>query len=110
MVTLAAFASTRAVARDIPLFMPFSPLVPARFDALGALERVAAPVLFVHGTADEVIPFSHGERLFAAAPGPKERFWVEGGMHNDLFAAAGPEIGRRVAALVEGLDQPAPAR
>lgn len=109
VVTLGAFTSTRGVARDIPLFMPFAPLVPNRFDALGALPSVRAPLLLIHGTEDEVVPFSHGERLYAAAPGPKESFWVQGGMHNDLFTVAGIEIVDRIARLIEKLDSPGTA-
>ncbi len=104
VVTLGAFTSTRAVARGIPLFMPFSPIVPNRFDALGALPSVKVPLLLIHGTEDEVIPFSHGERLYAAASEPKEHFWVQGGMHNDLFAVAGIEIVDRIAGFIEKLD------
>ncbi len=35
------------------------------------LGRVACPVRIYHGTADRLIAFSHGERLFAAAREPK---------------------------------------
>jgi uncharacterized protein len=43
--------------------------------------RVLCPVFITHGTADGVVPFRQGERLFEAAAEPK-RFWrVEGGYH-----------------------------
>lgn len=103
VVSIAAFTSTKAVARDILLFRIFAPLIPERYDALGALGQVRAPILFIHGTKDEVIPFSHGERLFAAARGEKEFFPVRGGRHNDLFAVAGIEIVERIRAFVAGL-------
>jgi uncharacterized protein len=54
--------------------------------------RVRCPVLVTHGTADSVVPFRQGERVFVAAREPK-RFWrVEGGKHappsgDDFFAA-----------------------
>lgn len=37
------------------------------------LERVRAPVLVIHGTADEVVPFANGRALFAAARRPSSR-------------------------------------
>jgi hypothetical protein len=46
-------------------------------------------VLVIHGTADQTIPFSHGQKLFAAAPEPKYRLWVQGAEHNDLMETAG---------------------
>jgi fermentation-respiration switch protein FrsA (DUF1100 family) len=60
------------------------------------LRQIHAPVLVIHGTADEVISFANGRALFAAAPGPKQSLWVEGAGHNDLAEVAGP---RYIAAL-----------
>jgi pimeloyl-ACP methyl ester carboxylesterase len=104
VVSIAAFTSTKAVARDILLFRMFTPLLRERYDALGALGEVRAPILFIHGTEDEVIPFSHSERLYAAAPGKKEFLPVAGGMHNDLFAVAGTEIVDRIRTFIADLE------
>ena len=41
------------------------------------------PALFIHGTADDEIPSTMSERLFAAAPGPKWLTLVPGGGHED---------------------------
>ncbi len=59
-----------------------------QFENLRKLPRVKCPVLVMHGTDDEVIPFSHGEKLFAAAPGVKSRLWIEGAHHNDFMERA----------------------
>jgi fermentation-respiration switch protein FrsA (DUF1100 family) len=103
VITLGAFSSVRDVARDMPLYRVFTPLVPDRYNALGAVREMGVPVLFIHGTEDEIIPFSHGERLYAAARGKKERFWVEKGGHNDLFMVAGIEITQRVSGFLDRL-------
>jgi pimeloyl-ACP methyl ester carboxylesterase len=53
---------------------------------------------------DEIIPFSHGEKLFAAVSSPKLSFWVEKASHNDLSFVAGEkywEILKKFADLVE---------
>jgi hypothetical protein len=85
----AAFASYRGIARDAALrslvlapFLPVAlPALPARSDdPVGALQRIQVPLLLVHGTADEVIPFSHGEQLAAAAPGA-EFIRIDGARH-----------------------------
>lgn len=60
-----------------------------QFENLRKLPRVKCPVLVMHGTADEVIAFPHGEKLYAAATGPKSHLWIEGAHHNDFVAAAG---------------------
>lgn len=53
------------------------------------LPRVRCPVLVIHGTADEVIPFAAGQRLYILAGEPKRALWVEGAGHNDLVEVAG---------------------
>lgn len=60
-----------------------------RFRTVDKLPRVTAPVLVIHGTADEVIPFAHGQRLRALARGSAREFWVRGAGHNDLVSVAG---------------------
>ena len=50
---------------------------------------VRCPVLVIHGRADEVISFRHGEALLDAAPGPKQHLWLSGAGHNNLVDVAG---------------------
>lgn len=54
------------------------------------LARVTSPVLVMHGRADEIIPFAHGEALFAASREPKRSFFVRDAHHNDFLDVAGP--------------------
>jgi pimeloyl-ACP methyl ester carboxylesterase len=46
--------------------------------------RIAAPVLVIHGTGDEVIPFAQGRRIFERLTAPKRFIAIEQGRHNDL--------------------------
>lgn len=54
-------------------------------DTYAASKYVAAvspiPLLFIHGTADQVIPLSHSRRLFADAQEPKRLIEVPGAGH-----------------------------
>ena len=59
---------------------------------------IEAPVLVVHGTRDEIIPFSEGEKLYRSASGNAEFLPVEGAGHNDFFAVAGEEYLRLLRA------------
>ncbi|MGK7929592.1 MAG: alpha/beta hydrolase [Spirulina sp.] len=69
--------------------VPF-PLLPFdKFRNLDKIKKLNVPVLIVHGTEDRQVPFTHGQKLFAAAPEPKLSFWVEDASHNDLFWVAG---------------------
>jgi fermentation-respiration switch protein FrsA (DUF1100 family) len=85
LILCSAFTSAFRVMTHVRL-LPFD-----KFNNLGKLPRVTCPVLVIHGTADEMIPFSHAQKLYAAAPGPKYRLWVEGAGHNDLIETAGED-------------------
>ncbi|GAA6173483.1 alpha/beta hydrolase [Colwellia sp. KU-HH00111] len=43
------------------------------------------PIYIMHGTADQTVDFSHGQRLFAAANEPKQFWQAEGGRHTRLW-------------------------
>ncbi len=45
------------------------------------IQHVTAPLLMVHGTADDVVPLRFGEKLFALANAPKDFMRVEGAGH-----------------------------
>lgn len=57
------------------------------FDSAARITRVRAPVMVIHGDADDLIPVEQGRRLFAAAPRGHALHVVAGGHHNDLTAA-----------------------
>jgi alpha-beta hydrolase superfamily lysophospholipase len=63
-----------------------------RFRNLRRIADVRCPVLVLHGTRDEVVPFSHGERLFRAASEPKWYYWAEGAGHQDVPAFMGSDF------------------
>jgi hypothetical protein len=83
LVIQSGFISAFRVLTKVPL-VPFD-----KFHNLDKLRRVQCPVLVMHGRKDGVIPFSHGERLYAAVPGKKMSFWVDGAGHNDFEYVAG---------------------
>jgi fermentation-respiration switch protein FrsA (DUF1100 family) len=58
----------------------------SRFNSLEKISRVSVPKLFLHARADDVVPLSHGRRLYEAAPPPKTFVELRGG-HGDAFEA-----------------------
>ncbi len=62
-------------------------LVRLGYPSLSRMPRLDVPLLVVHGRSDELVPFSHGQALFDAAPGPKRFVELRGG-HNDAFAVS----------------------
>ena len=60
------------------------------------------PILFIHGTADEVVPFAQGRQLFDAAQEPKTFFPVSGGHHGDSLWLNRGEYRRKTLAWLHG--------
>jgi uncharacterized protein len=78
----APYTSTADVASLMYWYVPVRWLMLDQFHSLDIIRQVKAPVLIMHGTADRVIPFAFGERLFQAAPEPKQFLRLEGEGHS----------------------------
>ena len=91
LILEAPFPSARAVAaRVLPVF---GPLLVWGFDTRAKIAR--APLLVIHGTADEVIDFTFGQRL--STPRRSPRLWASPGAHHrGIAATAGIEYRERL--------------
>lgn len=58
--------------------------------------RLPAPLLIVHGTADEVVPLAQGKQLFTAAVPRKTFFEVKGGGHGNSLSRNGGEYRKKM--------------
>ncbi len=97
------FTSIPDMAQQMYPFLPARWLVRHRYDNLEKIARCTGPVFIGHGDSDTLIPYAHGERLYAAAREPKRFFLMKGIDHNDGIT---PEC---LASLAEFLKQNAPA-
>ena len=94
VVLEAAFTSGRDVANTVlPLI---GPLVFRGFDSKSKIAKIRAPLLFLHGQRDEIIPLKLGRGLFEAAPEPKWFIEIPGAGHNDLVETAGSSYRERL--------------
>jgi fermentation-respiration switch protein FrsA (DUF1100 family) len=64
--------------RDYP-WMPVRWVMRNPFESILRVDRIAAPMLFLHSPEDRIIPIEEGRRLFAAAREPKMFVEVRGG-------------------------------
>ena len=76
-----------------------------RFDSIGKIGRINAPLLMLHGTADTTVPMALGRQLFAAANEPKRFVEIPGAHHNDMFVMRGEEYSQGIGAFLEGLSK-----
>jgi len=84
LVLASTFRSVPDLGAQIYPWLPVRLLARITYDNLGRIAKVDAPVLIAHSRDDDVIPFAHGEALFAAAREPKQMLVLAGG-HNDGF-------------------------
>jgi uncharacterized protein len=57
---------------------------PCDVNPIEHLQGVRVPIYFCHARADELIPFTEAEALFAEYGGPKWHWWVENATHHDV--------------------------
>ena len=86
LILESAFTSAFRVVAPFPL-LPFD-----KFSNLPKLKNVRCPVLVMHGQADEIIPFRHGQTLYEAASDPKAFLWVPEAGHNDFAIVSGDRL------------------
>jgi pimeloyl-ACP methyl ester carboxylesterase len=91
LITDATFTSMPEMARLVFPIPGVWRLVRNRYENLAKAPRVKIPRLVMHGTHDEMIPFSMAERLRDATDPPARFHAVPGAGHNDTYAVGGSE-------------------
>lgn len=84
LVIASGFTSVPDLAQHIYPYLPVRWLARIRYDTRAYLRTQAAPVLIAHSPQDEIVPYEHGQALYAAANPPKQFLELAGG-HNDGF-------------------------
>lgn len=94
LVLISAFTSVLELGSEIYPWLPVRLISRYHYDTLAHLRNFRGPVLIAHSRDDEIVPFAHGERLYAAASGHKSLLEMRGG-HNDSFLFSQPPWVRR---------------
>lgn len=99
VIAESGFTSLADVVADRNL--PVGMLMTQRFDALAIVSKLRAPVLFVHGTADRVVPAAMSRRMYDAAPEPKRLLLIEGGNHSNFGDVGADDYRRTLADFIQ---------
>jgi fermentation-respiration switch protein FrsA (DUF1100 family) len=83
LILVKTFTSMPDVGQGLYPWLPVRWLMRNRFDSLTKIRRCKRPVFIAHGTADGLIPFAQGQRLYAAANEPKQFLAMPGVDHNE---------------------------
>ena len=102
VVLESAFTSLAEVASEHYAFLPVRWILRVKLDTLGALAQFELPLLVIHGRGDEIVPFEHGARLFAAGRGRKS-FAEHAGGHNDRGWSHSPAAKQTVCEFLAAL-------
>ena len=97
-----AFTSVPDMAAQRYPWLPVRLLSTLRFDTVEAAARIQAPVLVVHSEEDDIIPFAHGQKIYAATSEPKAFLRLRGG-HNDGFMLDRDNYVAGLQAFLDGL-------
>ena len=77
--------------RNVP-FLPVKLLMKDQYRSDKALETLDIPIIWMHGTADGVVPLSQGQKLYDSYDGPKTAHIIQKGQHTNLWGLGGREI------------------
>ena len=93
LIVEGAFTSVPDRGQELYPVMPVRIVASYRFANIEKVPTLAIPKLFLHSPTDDIIPYAHGERLFAAAAEPKRFVSVRGGHMNAFFEDSGTYFG-----------------
>lgn len=102
LILEAPFTGTDDIAAQQFPYLPVRLLMKDSFRNIDAIAEINMPLVWIHGTADEVIGFADGQQLFESARHPKIAFPIENGGHNDLWDRGAGDIIRDEALRLTG--------
>ena len=95
LIVESSFTSIPDIAQDLYPWLPARWLSRLSHATRDNVRDVRCPILVIHSRDDEIIPYRHGEAIFASANEPRTLLTIRG-THNDAFL-------RDERAYVEGL-------
>lgn len=85
LVLITPYTSLLDVASETVPYVPVRWLMRNRFDSAAWAPSVKQPVLVIHGTRDEVVPYAQGETLSALFSPPARFISVADASHNEVW-------------------------
>ncbi len=96
------FTSIPDMAAELYPYLPVKQLARYQFDTLSKIDAIDEPLLVVHSSEDGLVPFSHGQQLFAAASEPKSFLEIRGS-HNRGYLQSGKTYTDGVGGFIDSL-------
>ncbi len=100
LILESAFTSVPDMAAELYPLIPARWLSRFRYDTRAYVRSYSGPVLVIHSRNDEIIPFHHGQQLYAAANQPKHFLEIRGD-HNGGFLSSGAHYRQGLERFIE---------
>jgi fermentation-respiration switch protein FrsA (DUF1100 family) len=83
--------------------LPVRLLLRDRYDSIGRIGGITAPLLVIAGSRDSIVPASQSRRLYEAAREPKTLVIIDGADHNDAALFSGAAMMESIATFLDRL-------
>jgi fermentation-respiration switch protein FrsA (DUF1100 family) len=103
LILESTFSSARDMAGQLFPLLSHVILLRYSFDSEQQIRQLKSPLFMAHSPQDEIIPYSQGIKLYAAAP-PSKRFFEMRGGHNDGFLQSQPGYEQSLRRFIRELD------
>jgi fermentation-respiration switch protein FrsA (DUF1100 family) len=105
LIVESSFTSIPDIAQDLYPWLPARWLSRLSHATRDYVRDVRCPILVIHSRDDEIIPFRHGEAIFASANEPRTLLTIRG-THNDAFLLDERVYVEGVRTFLKGLSAP----
>lgn len=85
VVLVASFSSVLDLAREVYWYLPVDLLLKDKFMNADVIRNVREPILIIHGTSDDIVPFAYGKKLYEFTDGDAEFVKIDRGNHVNLY-------------------------
>jgi fermentation-respiration switch protein FrsA (DUF1100 family) len=89
LIIESTFTSFTDVASHYYPYLPVKLFAKFRFNTFENLKKVKYPVLIIHSSEDDLIPYKFGQRLYKEAANEPKKFVEISGTHNEGFLTSG---------------------
>ncbi len=107
LIVQSSFTSMAHMIRriDYSQYFPIEQLLIHRFDSLSKVPHLRLPVLYLHGTADELVPPSMSRVLYEATPqdpsNHRDLLIIEGAFHTNVQDIGGPHYLDKIQTFIQ---------
>ena len=102
LILITPLTNAKDIAKTIGFGM-FSSFMKDVFDNKSKMKNIIAPLLVIHGTNDDVIPYKMGLEIYESANKPKQFVEIKNAFHNNLSIDHSREYFQAIKRFLHGL-------